>query len=261
LRAALEQGQLDVHYQPIMRMADASVAGFEALLRWRHPTRGLVTPDDFIAHSEETGLIVELGRFALERAAADLSHWQRFFPLKPPLFVSVNLSRRQVRDAGFEALLKSVLASNTIVPGTLHLEITESAVASDPRLVPMLERLRAAGAGLSIDDFGTGSSSLSQLRTLPFDTVKIDKSFLARHGGTDIDTDGEVVLASIVALAHDLKRAVVVEGVESQRDSEWLTGLNCEFGQGYYFSAPLKPEDALNFIARHYNPAAAQENT
>jgi EAL domain-containing protein (putative c-di-GMP-specific phosphodiesterase class I) len=261
LRQALEQGQLEVHYQPIMRLADASVAGFEALLRWRHPARGLVTPEDFIAHSEETGLIVELGRFALERAARELSQWQRFFPLKPALFVSVNLSRRQVRDAGFEALLKTVLAANTIAAGTLHLEITESAVASDPRLVPMLERLRAAGAGLSIDDFGTGTSALSQLRTLPFDTVKIDKSFLARHGGTDIDTDGEVVLASIVALAHDLKRAVVVEGVESQRDSEWLTGLNCEFGQGYYFSAPLKPEDALDFIARHCNPAAAQENT
>jgi diguanylate cyclase (GGDEF)-like protein len=259
LRQALEQGELDVHYQPIMRMADASVAGFEALLRWRHPTRGLVTPDDFIAHSEETGLIVELGRFALQRAAADLSQWQRFFPLKPPLFVSVNLSRRQVRDAGFEALLKSVLAANTITAGTLHLEITESAVAEDPRLVPMLERLRAAGAGLSIDDFGTGSSSLSQLRTLPFDTVKIDKSFLARHGGTDIDTDGEVVLASIVALAHDLKRAVVVEGVESQRDSAWLSSLNCEFGQGFYFSPPLPPREALDFIARHHN-AAAQEN-
>ena len=261
LRQALELNQIEVHYQPIMRMADASVAGFEALLRWRHPVRRLVTPEDFIAHSEETGLIIELGRFALEKAATDLSQWQRFFPLKPPLFVSVNLSRRQVRDAGFEALLKTVLASNTIVAGTLHLEVTESAVAADPRLVPMLERLRAAGAGLSIDDFGTGSSSLSQLRTLPFDTVKIDKSFLARHGGTDIDTDGEVVLASIVALAHDLKRAVVVEGVESQRDSDWLTSLKCEFGQGYYFSAPLKPEDALDFIARRYNPAAADGNT
>ena len=261
LRQALEQGQLEVYYQPIMRLADASVAGFEALLRWHHPRRGLVTPEDFIAHSEETGLIVELGRFALERAASALSQWQRFFPLRPSLFVSVNLSRRQVRDAGFETLLKSVLAASTIASGTLHLEITESAVAEDPRLVPMLERLRAAGAGLSIDDFGTGSSALSQLRTLPFDTVKIDKSFLARHGGTDIDTDGEVVLASIVALAHDLKRAVVVEGVESQRDSEWLTSLNCEFGQGYYFSSPLKPEDALEFIARYHNSATAQENT
>jgi diguanylate cyclase (GGDEF)-like protein/PAS domain S-box-containing protein len=261
LRQAIEQKQLEIHYQPIMRLSDASVAGFEALLRWRHPTRGLVTPEDFIAHSEETGLIVELGRFALERATADLSQWQRFFPLKPPLFVSVNLSRRQVRDAGFEQWLKSVLAAGSIAPGTLHLEITESAVAADPRLVPMLERLRAAGAGLSIDDFGTGSSSLSQLRTLPFDTVKIDRSFLARHGGTDIDTDGEVVLASIVALAHDLKREVVVEGVESQRDSEWLTGLKCEFGQGYYFSEPLTPDDALEFIARRHNAATAQENT
>ena len=257
LRQALELGQIEIYYQPIMRMADASVAGFEALLRWRHPVRGLVTPDDFVAHSEETGLIVELGRFALEQAATALAQWQRFFPLKPALFVSVNLSRRQVRDAGFEGLLKTVLAANTIVAGTLHLEITESAVAADPRLVPMLERLRAAGAGLSIDDFGTGSSTLSQLRTLPFDTVKIDKSFLTRAADGASDRDAELVLQSIIALAHDLKRTVVVEGVEGAEDAARLESLGCAFGQGFYFSPPLSPADTLAFIARHHDATAA----
>jgi diguanylate cyclase (GGDEF)-like protein/PAS domain S-box-containing protein len=259
LRHALSADQIDVFYQPIIRLSDRSVAGFEALLRWRHPVKGLVSPADFIAHSEETGLIVALGRLALERAAADLAHWQRYFPLKPPLFVSVNFSRRQVKDAGFEALLKTVLSGSGIAPGTLNLEITESAIAADPKMPDLMGRIRAAGAGLSIDDFGTGASTLSEFRSLPVDTVKIDRSFLSRHGGTDIDTDGEVVLSGIVAMAHELKRAVVAEGVESEADAQFLARIGCEFGQGYYFSHALDGAAALEYIARHYNTAAAPE--
>lgn len=253
LRHALTAGQLDIFYQPIIRLSDRSVAGFEALLRWQHPEKGLVSPADFIAHSEETGLIVELGRFALERAATDLAHWQRYFPLKPPLFVSVNFSRRQIKDSGFEALLKTILAGSGIAQGTLNLEITESAIAADPKMPLLMSRIRAAGAGLSIDDFGTGASTLSEFRNLPVDTVKIDKSFLARHGGTDLDTDGEVVLSGIVAMAHELKRAVVAEGIESEGDAQFLARIGCEFGQGYYFSPPLDGAAALDYIARHYN--------
>ena len=259
LRHALAADQLDVFYQPIIRLSDRSVAGFEALLRWQHPVKGLISPGDFIAHSEETGLIVGLGRFALERAATDLAHWQRYFPLKPPLFVSVNFSRRQLKDAGFETLLKTILSGNGIAPCTLHLEITESAIASDPKLPQIMGRIRAAGAGLSIDDFGTGASTLSEFRTLPVDTVKIDKSFLARHGGTDIDTDGEVVLSGIVAMAHELKRTVVAEGIESEADAQFLSRIGCEFGQGYYFSPALNGAGALEYIAKHYNTAAAPE--
>jgi EAL domain-containing protein (putative c-di-GMP-specific phosphodiesterase class I) len=118
-------------------------------------------------------------------------------------------------------------------------------------------RIREAGAGLSIDDFGTGASTLSEFRTLPVDTVKIDKSFLARHGGTDIDTDGEVVLSGIVAMAHELKRAVVAEGVENEADAQLLAKIGCEFGQGYYFSPALDGAAALDYIARHYNITAA----
>ena len=122
-----------------------------------------------------------------------------------------------------------------------------------------MARIRAAGAGLSIDDFGTGASTLSELRNLPANTVKIDRSFLARHGGTDLDSDGEVVLAGIVSMAHELKRAVVAEGVESEADAQLLARIGCEFGQGYYFSPPLDGAAALEYIARHYNIAAAPQ--
>ena len=259
LRHALATDQLDVFYQPIIRLTDRSVAGFEALLRWKHPVKGLVSPADFIAHSEETGLIVALGRLALEQAANDLAHWQRYFPLKPPLFVSVNFSRRQLKDTGFEALLKTILGGSGISEGSLNLEITESAIAADPKLPQIMARIRALGASLSIDDFGTGASTLSEFRNLPVDTVKIDKSFLARHGGTDIDTDGEVVLSGIVDMAHDLKRAVVAEGIESEADAQFLARIGCEFGQGYYFSPALDGAAALDYIARHYNMAAGPE--
>ncbi len=257
LRRALEKSEIVVHYQPIMRLNGGSVAGFEALLRWNHPERGLIAPGDFIAHSEESGLIVALGRFALEQAARDLSHWQRYFPVNPALFVSVNLSRRQLRDGGFEELFVQVLGDSKIAPGSLTLEITESAVGSDAELAGMLGRLRAAGAGLSMDDFGTGASTLSRVRSLPFDTIKIDKSFLARHAGSDLANDSAVVVSSVIAMAHELGRAVVVEGVENQDDAVWLNSLGCEYGQGYHFSAPLTPADALAFIARHYDITAA----
>ena len=255
LRGAIEHGELEVFYQPIVRLADGAVAGFEALLRWRHPEKGLVSPSDFIAHSEETGLIAALGRFALERTAHDLAQWQRFFPLDPPLFASVNVSPRQLRDASFENFLRRLLETCALPPGTLKLEITESAAA--PNVQAALKRIRALGTGLSIDDFGTGQSSLSRLKDLPFDTVKIDQSFLSRHGGTHSESDSAVVLGSIVTLAHDLKRAVVVEGVESEEHVRQLKHLGCEFAQGFYFSPPMPLADALNYIARHYNTGTA----
>jgi len=263
LRNALAGGQLDVFYQPIVKLQDRTIAGFEALLRWRHPVKGLISPADFIAHSEETGLIVALGRFALERAASDLAHWQRYFPLSPPLFASVNLSRRQLQDTGFVPLLKSILDGSGIVEGTLNLEVTESAIASDRSVPEIMARIRASGAGLSIDDFGTGASTLSELRNLPVDTVKIDRSFLARHesdgSGTEIGSDGQAMLSGIVSLAHELKRAVVAEGVESEADAQMLARLGCEFGQGYYFSPPLDGAAALDYIARHYNISASPQ--
>ncbi len=254
LRRAVEDAQLEVYYQPIVRLSDGTIAGFEALLRWNHPTKGLVSPSDFIQHSEETGSIVALGRFALERAARDIAQWQKFFPLDPPLFVSVNVSRRQLRDGDFNVFLGALLHREPIAPGSLKLEVTESMVAADQDVRAALERCRALGAGISIDDFGTGSSSLSQLKTLPLDTIKIDRSFLVRQaeGGED-----NVVLSSIISLAHNLKRSVVVEGVETEMDASQLRELGCEFAQGFYFSQPLPASEALQYIAMHFDHAAS----
>jgi diguanylate cyclase (GGDEF)-like protein/PAS domain S-box-containing protein len=261
LRGALERGEIEVFYQPIVRLADRTVAGFEALLRWRHPTKGLVAPVDFIAHSEETGLIVGLGRLALERAAKDLAQWQRFFPLGEPLFVSVNLSRRQLRETDFEVRLADLLSTAELAAGSFKLEITESAIATDADVRGLAARARALGAGLAIDDFGTGMSSLSQLADLPFDTVKIDKSFLARQGGPDAVSSGDVVLASIVSLAHELKRNVIVEGVETEADARRLTELGCEYAQGFLFSEPLSMQDTLGYIARRFRVAGTRRSS
>jgi diguanylate cyclase (GGDEF)-like protein/PAS domain S-box-containing protein len=255
LRKALAENQLDIYYQPIIRLSDGTVAGFEALMRWHHPAKGLVTPADFVAHSEQTGLIVALGRFALERAVADIARWQRYFPIDPPLFVAVNVSRRQLRDNEFEDFLRALVANGAIKPATLKLEVTESAVASSQDLRAILMRLRDLGTSLAIDDFGTGLSNLSQLKDIPFDTLKIDQSFLARRGAED--SDSSVVLGSIVGMVHELKRAVVVEGVENAQDAQWLKELGCEYAQGYHYSEALAPSDVLNYIALHYQASGA----
>lgn len=247
LREALSKKQLELFYQPIVRLSDGTVAGFEALLRWRHPTRGLIAPADFVAHSEQTGLIASLGRFALERAVQDLAQWQKFFPVTPPVFTSVNVSRRQLRDGEFESFLKGLLDNAGLEHGTLKLEVTESAVVSDGDIQSVLTRIAALGAGLALDDFGTGLSSLNQLKDLPFEIVKIDKSFLLSGGGRD----GAVVLNSIVSLAHELKRAVVAEGVESEKDAAWLKEIGCEFAQGFLFAEPMPRANVADFLARH----------
>ncbi len=256
LRRGLNRNEFAVYYQPIVRLADRSIAGFEALLRWHHPEKGLVSPAEFIAHSEETGIIVALGRFALERTASDLAGWQRYFPVEPPLFASVNVSKRQLRDRNFSSSVEKLLAAGDFRDRTFKLEITESAIESNQNVRRNLQRLRDLGAGLAIDDFGTGVSTLSQLKDLPFDTVKIDRSFLARHGG-DRDAGSAAVIGSIIALAHELNRTVIAEGVETEADATWLKQLECEFAQGFYFSPPLSAEDALRFIANHFRAGAS----
>ncbi len=252
LRRALDAGEIELFYQPIMRLKDRAVAGFEALMRWRHPTKGLIGSDAFIKHAEESGLIADLGRYALRRATDDLIGWQRYFPLAEPLFVSVNLSRRQLFDDGFEAFLAELLRSTRLLPSSLVLEVTESTAVSPDGLAGRLSAIRALGVGLAIDDFGAGMSSLSALRDLPFDIVKIDKSFLSRRGDGAAEADGGVILSSIVAMAHDLKRRVVVEGVESEEDAAHLAELGCEYAQGFLFAEPISLQETLKFVARHF---------
>jgi diguanylate cyclase (GGDEF)-like protein/PAS domain S-box-containing protein len=258
LRQSLARGEIDLVYQPIIRLADSTVAGFEALLRWNHSEREAVLPGEFIPHAEQTGFVVELGRFALSRATADLAKWQKMFPLSPPLFVSVNVSRRQLKDRNFDRQFTKLIAGSDIAPGTLKLELTESAAAKAGEDLPeILGRLRGCGASLAIDDFGTGLSTLGQLKDVPFDTVKIDKSFLEKSKSGEADHD--VVLRSIVNLSHDLGRPVVMEGVESEGDVQRLKEIGCEYAQGFHFAAALLRSEVPAFIARH-RPDAARES-
>jgi diguanylate cyclase (GGDEF)-like protein/PAS domain S-box-containing protein len=247
LRQSISNGHMTTVYQPVVRMSGGSVVGFEALLRWNSPERGSVSPDEFISHAEHTGFIVELGRFALSRAATDLAAWQKLFPSNPPLFVSVNVSRRQLKGRQFETHLARIVARAGIDPGSLKLELTESAAGSADGLLETLRRLRGHGASLALDDFGTGLSTLGMLRDAPFDTVKIDRSFLVRT--REGDADGAVVLRSIVALAHELGRAVVLEGVETEADLGIVRNVGCDYAQGYHFAGPLAQGEVPAFIA------------
>lgn len=257
LREALDRNQFEVYYQPIIHVPDESVAGFEALLRWRHPTRGLLLPEEFVAHAEETGLIAVLGQFALDRAANDLAEWQRYFPIDPPLNVSVNVSRRQFRDEGFVASVQALIARYDLVPRTLKLEITESAISSEAGAQAVAAQLQSLGIGLAIDDFGTGLSTLGQLKDIPFEVLKIDKSFLSSNTGAG--EEGAIILSSMVSLARDLNRDVVIEGVETPDDVARVNAVGCRFAQGFYYSAPLSAADVLAFIAHHYGTDGRDE--
>jgi len=254
LRRGLAQKEFEVFYQPIVRLRDGSVAGFEVLLRWQHPEQGMILPADFIAHSEITGSVVALGQFTLEHAAMDLADWQRSFPRQPPLFVSVNLSRRQLGDKSLIAFLRPLLAAVRLEPGSLMLEVTESAIAGDQAVLLALEELREAGAVLAMDDFGTGLSSFSQLKDLPFDIIKIDKSFLADR---PLKNGASAVITSVIALAHEMGRTVIAEGVEKEADALWLRELGCEYAQGFHFAPPMTHREARQFVAKTLENNAA----
>ncbi len=213
LRRALERDEITILYQPIVRLEDRSIAGFEALARWNHPKLGRLSPAEFINIAEETGLIVELGLFVLDRTARQLSTWQRTLRHREPIFASVNVSSRQLLRHDLIQDLRTVLARAPLTRGSLKLELTESVVMENPEhAAQMLHRIRELGAGLALDDFGTGYSSLSYLQRFPFDTIKIDQSFVR----TTAKGTRPVILRSIITLAHDLGMDVVAEGAETE---------------------------------------------
>jgi diguanylate cyclase (GGDEF)-like protein/PAS domain S-box-containing protein len=246
LRRAIERDEIAIFYQPIVRLEDRTIAGFEALLRWNHPRLGRLGPTEFIPLAEETGLISDLGRFVLERAARQLVAWQRLVTGPRPIFVSVNVSSRQLLRQDLIQEIKGILSRNLLAPGTLKLELTESLVMENPELAAqMLARIRELGAGLSLDDFGTGYSSLAYLQRFPFDTIKIDQQFVRGSGRGA----RPVILRSIIALAHDLGMEVVAEGAENDSDAVELYQLGCEYAQGYAFGEPMTADEARRLIS------------
>jgi diguanylate cyclase (GGDEF)-like protein/PAS domain S-box-containing protein len=246
LRRALEREEITILYQPIVRLEDRAVAGFEALARWDHPKMGRMSPSDFIAIAEEIGLIVDLGLFVLERTARQLAIWQRAARNRDPVFASVNVSSRQLLRQDLVHDLRTIIARSAIARGTLKLELTESLVMENPEhSAQMLARIRELGAGLSLDDFGTGHSSLSYLQRFPFDTIKIDQSFVR----TSNKGSRPVLLRSIIALAHDLGMEVVAEGAETDSDAVELYQLGCEYAQGFAFGEAISAEKARTMLA------------
>lgn len=238
LRSALERGELRVHYQPIVTLESTEIVGFEALVRWQHPTRGLVPPLAFIPLAEEAGLIVPIGKWVLETACRQAARWRAggSVATAAPLFVSVNLSAREFSQTGLVEDVAAILAATGLEPSALELEITESILMDQSETgIRTLHRLRALGVRLVLDDFGTGYSSLSYLKHLPLDTIKIDRSFVA---GIEEKADQSIVEA-VVALAHGLGIGVVAEGIETERQAGRLLELGCDLGQGYLFSRPV----------------------
>jgi len=246
LRQALARGELFLHYQPIVSVHDGHIEGFEALVRWDHPIRGVVPPARFIPLAEETGLILPLGRFVISEACRQLRDWQRDMPEAAGLSVSVNVSCRQFVKDGLVEHVAAVLAETGLDPSGLKLEITESVLMHDPRHTAQeLTRLKALGVKIAIDDFGTGYSSLSYLRQLPIDHLKIDRSFIS--GGAD-DGESQEIVRSIISLARSLGLTVVAEGVERADQLERLRRADCDKAQGFMFSRPVDRENAARLI-------------
>jgi diguanylate cyclase (GGDEF)-like protein/PAS domain S-box-containing protein len=245
LRRAIEREEIKVLYQPIVRLEDRAIAGFEALARWDHPKLGRLSPAEFISIAEEIGLIVDLGLFVLDHTAKQLAQWQAATRAREPVFASVNVSSRQLLRHDLIQDLRGVLGRTALTRGTLKLEITESLVMENPEhAAQMLTRIKELGAGLSLDDFGTGHSSLAYLQRFPFDTIKIDQSFVR----TTTRGTRPVILRSIIALAHDLGMEVVAEGAETDSDAVELYQLGCEYAQGFAFGEPMSAEAARDLL-------------
>ena len=246
LRRALQRGELELHYQPLVDLGTGALNGFEALARWQHPDLGSISPVDFIPVAEESGLIVPLGRWALQQAAMTVATWDARLTSDADFKISVNMSAVQMqRDDVVEAVSSALSAAN-IAGDRLTLELTESAFINDPDgAKKLLEALKALDTNLAMDDFGTGYSNLAYLQQLPIDVLKIDRSFVS---GMMIDKDKRAIVRTVLSLARALGMKTTAEGIESEEISEILRRLGCSVGQGYYFARPLTPDAAYAFL-------------
>ncbi|MHC4384276.1 MAG: putative bifunctional diguanylate cyclase/phosphodiesterase [Planctomycetota bacterium] len=246
LKRAVEANEFHVFYQPIISLRTGRLAGFEVLARWDHPDRGAVDPVDFISHAEDTGLIVELGRWVLDQACWQLRAWKDLGLADDRLTMSVNVSKRQVAEPGFVEDVQQILRDHRMDGSRLALEITESVIMENPdSIAEVLGQLKALKVEIHMDDFGTGYSSLSYLHRFPLDVLKIDRAFVSTMSD---DTDYADIIHTVVALAHTLSMQVIVEGVETEQQLARLMLLDCDFAQGYHFSEPLGAMGAAEIL-------------
>jgi diguanylate cyclase (GGDEF)-like protein len=245
LRQALQRDQLLLHYQPVISLGTGNIVGFEALVRWQHPQRGLISPADFVPLAEETGLINPIGEWVLREACGQLKAWQRAFPHRD-LSMAVNISSKQFGQQDLASLVRSTLAETNLAPRSLKLEITESVLLDNNETFrETLAQLHQQGVALHMDDFGTGYSSLSYLHQVPFETLKIDRSFI--NNMADGQRSVELV-CSIVELARALGMNTTAEGVETNEQLSWLRNRKCQHAQGFLFSKPVPAPKARRLI-------------
>ncbi len=249
LRNAIERHQLRVYYQPVVSLRDGSIHGAEALVRWDHPTRGLLDPDEFISAAEDGGLIVPIGRWVLEEACRQAATWQNERPDEPPLGISVNVSAAQLSDERLPERVANAISSAGIDPVTLSVELTEGVLMDETGAFPfeVLSEIKSLGVRLVLDDFGTGYSSLSYLKRVPLDEIKLDRGFVAALGTDGID---DAIVSAVVTLGRNLGLAVVAEGVETAEQLALVRELGCTYAQGYYLSMPLPPAELGEMLGR-----------
>ncbi len=249
LRRALERNEFLLYYQPLVSLQHGTIEGWEALVRWKHPERGMVSPLDFISLAEETGLIVPLGKWVLEEAVRQASLWSERFPADPPRLISVNISGRQFQQRDLIATVMSALDENRFDPRCLKLEITESVMMRDPQAsLEAMKAFQSRQIHLVIDDFGTGYSSLSYLKRFPVDTLKVDKSFV---DGLGKDSESTAIVQAVISLAKSLGMRVTAEGIETREQLEHLRTLDCDHGQGYFLARPLPAEAAEELLMKN----------
>lgn len=247
LRRAINQQEFIVHYQPIVDLSEGRIAGVEALVRWQHPQRGMVSPSLFIPVAEETGLIILIGDWVLREACHQLRLWQKEKLKGIPLFMSVNLSARQFAQLDLISQIDRIMEETQLNPHSLKLEITESAIMDNANFAAViLQKLRDRSIQLSIDDFGTGYSSLSYLHSFPVNTLKVDQSFVQRIDGKPENLG---LIPAIMSIAQTMGMSVIAEGIETTQQLAQLRTLGCNFGQGYLFSKPMDAERVINLIA------------
>jgi diguanylate cyclase (GGDEF)-like protein/PAS domain S-box-containing protein len=254
LSHAIERAELVLEYQPIVALETGKIAGFEALLRWQHPTLGLVPPPDFISVAEATGAIVPIGEWVLHEGCRQIREWQKSCPQNPPLYISINLSVKQLAQPDLVEQVAVAVHKAGLDPVNLKLEITESMLMNSEAAIRMLSHLHALGVGISIDDFGTGYSSLSYLHRLPISTLKIDRSFVSSMSQ---GKESFEIVRTIITLAQSLNLSVVAEGIETNDQLEKLTELKCVYGQGHFFSKALAVEWAASYLFANRAPDGA----